>query len=190
MTALELSLAILALLLTPGPTNTLLLVSGADRGLPPSLRLIPAEVAAYCLVVVPLVLAERLLHDQIALLRPVVALLAGAWVLWLAWGLWSLPVRSGAALPLVSARKVFVTTLLNPKGLIFGLVLLPAAASLPLGLAVFVGLIVLVAALWAAAGAILPLQDGGATLPPVLRRAAACWLAVLSVGIVTGGFSA
>ena len=113
---------------------------------------------------------------------------AAVWVLWLAWGLWSVPQRMGD-LPLVSRHKVFVTTLLNPKGLIFGLVLMPAAASLPLGLALFAGLIVLVAATWAAAGAVLPVRAGGA-FPPVLRRAAACWLAVLSVGIFAGGFSA
>jgi threonine/homoserine/homoserine lactone efflux protein len=188
MTGVELSGAILALLLTPGPTNTLLLVSGADRGFRASLRLIPAEVVAYVLLVLPLALLAQVLHDQIAALRPVIAVAAGAWVLWLAWGLWSVPMRAGPV-SLVSARRVFVTTLLNPKGLIFGLVLLPAAPSLLLGTGLFVGLIVLVAMIWAAAGAVLPRKAGGA-LPPVLRRAAACWLAVLSVGIVAGGFSA
>ena len=52
-----LTLALLALLLTPGPTNTLMALAGAERGLGGAARLIPAEIAAYLAVTLPLALA-------------------------------------------------------------------------------------------------------------------------------------
>ncbi len=45
----ELVLALLVLLLTPGPTNTLMALAGAERGWTRALRLIPAELAGYLL---------------------------------------------------------------------------------------------------------------------------------------------
>ena len=45
--------AILALLLTPGPTNTLLTVGAAARGWRASLPLLFGELAGYLVVVVP-----------------------------------------------------------------------------------------------------------------------------------------
>jgi threonine/homoserine/homoserine lactone efflux protein len=54
MTGFELTVAVLVLLLTPGPTNSLMLLAGAERGLTGALRLIPAEVAGYLLTVLPL----------------------------------------------------------------------------------------------------------------------------------------
>ena len=172
MPAPELALAILLLLLTPGPTNTLMMLSAAERGMPASLRLIPVELAAYLSTVVPL--------------RPAVAILAGLWVLSLAVRLWNPPKR-GAGEALVTPARLFVTTLLNPKALIFGLVLLPSAAPAQ-GFAVFSALVVVVALIWAGIGHRLPdVPANGLTL---MRRAAACWLAVLSLGLLAKGFGA
>lgn len=182
----DLALAILALLLTPGPTNTLIFLSGAERGLARTLRLIPVELGAYLASVLPLLALAHLAAPQMAALRPAIALAAGLWVLTLALRLWQRP-AAGQTAPAVTAGRLFVTTLLNPKGLIFGLVLLPHAPpvqSVPL----FAALVIAVAVVWAALGRALP--HGSGRLLPLLRRAVACWLAVLSVGIVAGGFSA
>jgi threonine/homoserine/homoserine lactone efflux protein len=59
MSAPELALAILALLLTPGPTNSLMLLAGAERGLLRASRLIPAELMGYLTTVVPLALVGQ-----------------------------------------------------------------------------------------------------------------------------------
>lgn len=75
MTLVELGLALTVLLLTPGPTNTLMLMAGAERGLARALWLIPVELAAYLAVVLPLALLAEGLAAQMGILRPVV----GCW---------------------------------------------------------------------------------------------------------------
>ena len=82
----------------------------------------------------------------------------------------------------MTAFKVFVTTLLNPKALVFGLVLLPAGASLPAAFVNFVVQIVIVATLWAGFGHLLRRADGSRTgLPAWLYRLAAAWLIIVAV---------
>lgn len=188
MTSVELGLALLALLLAPGPTNTLVMLAGAERGFAPALRLIPVEIVAYLCAVLPFLWVGVAFPDQAAMARPVVALLAAAWVLRLAWVMWQVPpVLEG--MPMVTARRLFVTTLLNPKAIIMGVVLLPAAEGTP-RLAILTTLIAAVASIWALAGCSLPGAAGGAGLPPLLRRGVALWLAGLSVMIVAGGMRA
>lgn len=182
----DIALSILLLLLTPGPTNTLMMLSGADRGLRASIRLIPVELAAYLCTVVPLTLLAHAASPMLAAMRPAIAIVAGLWVLWLALRLWTAAPTQGNA-PFVSASRLFVTTLLNPKALIFGLVLLPATAPMQ-GLALFAALVVVVALVWIAIGQRLPLAAGSGL--GLMRRAAACWLAVLSLGLLAKGFGA
>jgi threonine/homoserine/homoserine lactone efflux protein len=83
MTLIETALIISWTLLTPGPTNTLIALAGAERGwmraLPP---LIPAELAGYLLATVPLaLLGARLLETRPAL-KVGITLVAALWVLW------------------------------------------------------------------------------------------------------------
>lgn len=189
MTMPELTLAVLALLLTPGPTNSLMLLAGAERGLPAAARLIPAEVAGYLLTVVPLALVGQSLLEAWPGLRLVVALAAAVWVAVLALRLWRLP--TGPVKGSVGAKALFVTTALNPKALIFGLVLLPSPDRLAGNLALFAALIVIVALLWAGLGA--SLRRGGIGQPRalfVLRRLASVFLAVMSVLLVLRGVQA
>ncbi|MFG1347024.1 hypothetical protein V5F59_19205 [Xanthobacter autotrophicus DSM 431] len=174
--------AIWGLLLTPGPTNTLLALSGASAGLARSVRLMPAELCAYLLVTVPLAVfgAEFLAREP--LVASAVKLAAAGWVAVLAVKLWR--IRAEAAEEgAVTARRVFVTTLLNPKGLIIGLTLLPrgAAPEFPLHLGLFAASILGVALIWAGGGAVL--NRGKAGTPILYRRAAALWLAFLAVAL-------
>lgn len=185
----ELALAVLALLLTPGPTNSLMLLAGAERGLMRASRLIPVELAGYFATVVPLALVGQSVLDAWPGLRTAVALVAAVWVAALALRLWSLP--SVAAAHAVGARALFVTTALNPKALIFGLVLLPSADRLALNLALFAGLVVAVALLWSGLGAVL--RSGASGQPRalfVLRRLASVFLGAMSVLLVLRGVSA
>ena len=190
MSAVELSLAVLLLLLTPGPTNSLMLLAGAERGWTGAMRLVPAELAGYLLSVLPLSLVGAAVLADHAGLQSAVTLAAAVWVAVLAVKLWQ-PLAVIAGGQSVGARTLFVTTALNPKALIFGLVLLPSPDRLALNLALFTGLVVLVAALWAAAGAAV--RNGGVGHPRalfVLRRLASVWLAAISVVLIARGMGA
>lgn len=192
MGPLELAAAIFALLLTPGPTNTLLFVAGTERGFPRVLRLIPAELAGYLATVVPLTWAGAALLSRFPEARPAIALAAGLWVAWLAIRLWRLPSAGPAGSRSVRARDVFVTTLLNPKALIFGLVLLPTStlAGILANLGQFAAQIVVVATLWAGSGALIATRTDGARSVIILRRVAAVWLGVVSATLLARALGA
>lgn len=181
--------AVLLLLLTPGPTNTLLAVSGAARGLKASLPLIGAELCGYLTAILPLVfLAAPLLADQpVAAL--VIKLSSTVWVLLLAARLWSRP-PSASGPGAITALSVFCTTVLNPKALIIGLALIPAASfaspqtvvqPLPY-LAAFSLLVVLVATCWLSAGAAI-LRHLAITSPLLFGRIAASFLVVFAISL-------
>lgn len=186
----EFLFAVWALLLTPGPTNTLLALSGAAAGFSRALRLTPAELSAYLLVTVPLAAFGAALLAPWPDAARLVKLAAAVWVGILAVKLWRIE-AAHAAPGAITARRVFVTTLLNPKALVIGLALLPRgdAPDFPLHLGLFAGSVLAVAAIWAGAGAILRHGTAGA-MPVLVRRAAACWLGVLAIGLAGAAVSA
>lgn len=145
------SLAVLALLATPGPTNTLLAASGAALGLRPSLRLIPAELAGYLLSIGLLTAFAAPLIAAVPMLGNVIKLIAGAYLAWSAWRLWRDAAGLRGAPAPAQAGRVFVTTLVNPKGLIFALVIFPGHEAL-LAFPAFAGLVTAVALCWIALG--------------------------------------
>lgn len=189
MSLAELCLALLLLLLTPGPTNSLVLLAGAERGWARAMRLIPAELLGYLCTVLPLALVGAAYLDGHSGLKSAVTLAAGAWVAVLAARLWRVPEVATAALS-VGPRALFVTTALNPKALIFGLVLLPSPDRLALNLMLFGGLVVLVAAVWAGVGAAVRTGSGQPRALFVLRRLASVWLAAISLVLIARGVGA
>lgn len=184
MTMINLSLALLALLITPGPSNALLALAGAQRGLRAALHLIPTVLLCYLVVVVPLALFGAHLLHGLPILRPIVTGLAALWVARLALGLWTLPSPTAQSTPSVGTRQIAITTLLNPKALIFGLVLIPASADPWRALAIFAALVPLASVIWLALGAGLLSRAG-----PWLNRGAAVWLALLSLGLAAKAFA-
>ncbi|PYF09917.1 threonine/homoserine/homoserine lactone efflux protein [Rhodobacter viridis] len=188
MTLSAFTLAVLALLLAPGPTNTLMAVAGATHGLGRVLRLLPVELAAYLLTVVPLALLGAGLMSHAPRAALALKLVAALWVMVLAVRLW----RSGASGAdgfQIGAGRIFVTTLLNPKALIFGLVLLPAPvlSDFAARLSVFIALVLAAALVWGGFGALShdPGRAGGAQLGRA-RRLASGWLALVSVSLFWG----
>lgn len=187
MTTVAFISAVLALLLAPGPTNTLMGLAGAQGGIGRVLRFIPAELAGYLATILPLVwLGQELLATwpSAALL---LKLVAATWVMFLAVRLWG--VRSdGGATAEVTGLRILVTTMLNPKALIFGLVLLPAPQSpqFPGRMALFLLAVTAVGLIWGGAGAITRQTAGGSHRLHLLQRAASVWLAIVSVTLVAG----
>lgn len=123
------SLTVLVILGTPGPTNTLLATSGALVGMRRSLPLIGAEVAGYLIAIGCL---HALLGPVLAASPAITTLLRvaiGAYLLYAAFELWTRrDVLQGASAG-VPASRVFITTLLNPKALVFAFGVIPFAAA-------------------------------------------------------------
>jgi threonine/homoserine/homoserine lactone efflux protein len=92
----------------------------------------------------------------------------------------------------VTVPKVYLTTLLNPKALIVGLVLLPPLDdprfSAKLGL--FCVAVVGVALLWGMAGAWIRSSGRDGRPLDMLQRIASVWLAVVSLTLITSAIRA
>lgn len=176
-------LAVLSLLLAPGPTNTLLATSGAAGGMRVAARLVPAALFGYSASVGVLASLLAALPDSGLQVQGGLRVAAALYLLVLAWNLWRYSrVLDEGRLP-IGPRQVFVTTLLNPKGLIMA-TLLPTSA----GLAATVPRLLLLAATiaacgicWVALGAFLRRHVLGPAAARVLGRAGS----VVMVGFAT-----
>jgi len=161
---LAFSVAVLGLLAVPGPTNTLLATAGAATGFRGSLRLLPAEISGYLIAVGFLTQVVRPLLAGFPALPVVVKALAAGYLAWLALRLWRDPksatdVRSDRP---INMTDVFLTTLLNPKALIFAFAIFPdgnAIELLPYAL-VFSVLVVSCGGAWIALGAAVRRSSG------------------------------
>lgn len=142
------------LLMTPGPTNTLLALAGARRDRRTAFDCIGAELAGYCVTVLPIhfLAAPYLVAHPIA--GQVLAAVSALWVAVLGTRLWDASLFAGDA-HTVSPRIVFLTTVFNPKGLVIALVLLPSGegAALLQCLFLMVVLIPAAATVWLTLGA-------------------------------------
>ncbi len=176
MTLIELAFALLALLATPGPTNTLLALAGA-QGVRRPLVLPLVELAAYLATVVPLAIWGQHWLEATPMLRLILTLAAAVWVAMLAVRMWRHGTQPGSqgARAGVTALQVGVTTLLNPKALVFGLVLIPAGPDLVAGLWLFAALVIVVSLAWLWLGARL-----AGRFQPLVNRGGAVWLGVLA----------
>ncbi|OCO98210.1 MULTISPECIES: threonine transporter RhtB [unclassified Ensifer] len=191
MQPLAFSFAALILLATPGPTNTLLWLSGASAGFRRSLPLLAGELGGYLAVIIPAValLAPFLAaHPQLGL---ALRLIASAWVLYLAYALWTTDAERSEGI-VISVRQVFVTTLLNPKALIIALVLLPQTglAAVSPWIAGFSLLVLAVGSTWIGAGAVLVQMSKNVSASHLPRRIAAVCLTLFSVGIAGSAIAA
>jgi threonine/homoserine/homoserine lactone efflux protein len=152
------TLAVLAVLGTPGPTNTLLATAGATAGLRRSLPLIPAEAAGYTASILTLGLALGPVVAGAPVLAGALRAAVGVYLLLLALRLWR---RGGASLAtgaVVTPVQVFLTTLLNPKAIVFALGILPFGAGRGVWSPYLLGFLLLLASVataWIAAGAML-----------------------------------
>jgi threonine/homoserine/homoserine lactone efflux protein len=150
------ALAVITILGTPGPTNTLLATSGAAVGIRRSLPLVPAEAAGYLIAILTLGLLLGPVVAAAPWLAMALRVLVGAYLLLLAVKLW----RSGrvalGARALVSPGQVFLTTLLNPKALILALGIIPFASPLAFRyVGGFLLLLVAISLAWVSLGAVL-----------------------------------
>lgn len=184
-----LAVGIIVVLITPGPTNTLLAAAGLRQGVRLSLPLIAAELGGYLVSIS--VWGHFLAQAAHALpwLPSFLRVAAGVYIAYLAVDMW----RAAVALPdstqrASGIRTLFVATLLNPKGLLFAGTIFPSIAftHLPayaMAMLIFACLVVPIALAWIAFGAAL--GSGKLTwLNPVkMQRGASIVLGVFSLSI-------
>lgn len=183
MTPLQFTLAILLLLCTPGPTNTLMALGGYERGWARALPLIGGELGGYLMVIVPVAtLAEPFFqaYPQAPLIAKIAAVL---WVLYLSFRLWASTNKADDAGGEISVRQVFVTTVLNPKALIIALVIMPHGNLMTLApwLILFAGLVLFAANGWIIFGRLMRGTRGFELRPVAIRRVAAACLLLFAI---------
>lgn len=150
---------VLGVLAIPGPTNSLLLVSGVSRGFRASLNLIFAEVGAYLISISSLVLVLEPVTRAYSTLPQLLRVACSIYLAHLAIKLWRSGARELQDSNPITVRRVFFTTLMNPKNLIFafGIFPIPSAGAgelLPY-LAAFSAICFGAASGWIAAGALI-----------------------------------
>lgn len=127
-------LASLALAATPGPANTLLFTSGAVASMRRSLWLLQASLLGYMIAITVLVVALGPALAANPGLKLALQVVCALNLVLAARSLWC---RNALDAGLISARKMFSLTLLNPKAFIFAFTILPGdplgayAAQLP-----------------------------------------------------------
>ena len=176
------ALAVLALLATPGPTNTLMAVAGATLGMSRGLRLIPAEIAGYLTSISLLIFIFQPVFAAFPLAATVLRVGCGSYLAILAVTIWRASAYDTGQASLVNFQRVFTTTLLNPKALIFAFQIFPAG-EIRLTLA-FLGTFALiccaVASVWIYIGATLRLRTQAFLTGAVIRRITAIVLGLFA----------
>ena len=184
------ALTVLAILATPGPTNTLLATAGAASGMRRALLLIPAEAAGYLIAILTLGLLLGPLVAASPALGMALRLVVGLYLLSLAWRLWQgANVLTSANTPIITPTRIFTTTLLNPKAIIFALGVVPfEAANVGLYLTGFAALTAMVALGWIGIGTAMGRVAAASGRTRIVPRVGATVVSTFAVMLLTSAF--
>ena len=152
---------VVTILLTPGPTNTLLASSGIQVGIRKSLALIPAEALGYLISITIWGLIIGSVSKQFPSVPVILKLFSAGYILFLALKLWRTANQEVILnQPTIRPRELLFATLLNPKALLFASAIFPTTAWQAQEIYVahmssFVALILPIALFWISVGAVL-----------------------------------
>jgi|tagenome__1003787_1003787.scaffolds.fasta_scaffold20800530_2 threonine/homoserine/homoserine lactone efflux protein len=185
--------AVAIVLATPGPTNTLLATAGATMRLRHCFALIPAEVNGYLVSVGLLLLVIRPIAESSHLVSLFLRVTSASYLAFLASRLWCAYPKSESGI--VGFRQVFLTTLLNPKALVFAFIVFPEQRlwdhSLLRFFGLFVATITICCAGWLTIGAAIGRQSRRFITPQFLQRGAAlvigCFALTIFVSVLLEG---
>jgi threonine/homoserine/homoserine lactone efflux protein len=150
------TLTVLAILGTPGPTNTLLATASALVGVRRSLPLILAELSGYLLAIAVLHAVFGSLLAQHPAIATVLRALVAVYLLAAAYEVWNRREVLGGPPSGIRFERVFVTTLLNPKAIVFAFGVMPLSAPNAVVYVLgFAGFVVVAALSWIALGALV-----------------------------------
>lgn len=179
------ALSVLALLVVPGPTNTLLAGAGATRGVRRSLTLLIGELAGYNITIAVLRQTLGAVANETSVAQVLLKCAVAAYLVFLAVRLWQAPTNGGSTAGF-TLRRVFVTTLLNPKGLIFALFIFPPPPT-PVApyVAAFCAMVVVIGATWIVAGSLIA-RFAKPRFSVIVPRICACAMAAFAIVVVSG----
>ena len=152
---------VMTILLTPGPTNTLLASSGIQVGFQKSLHLIPAEALGYLIAISIWGIFVDRVAETLPFLPALLKLLSAMYILFLAVKLWKSAANTDLnKVTIIGPRQLFLATLLNPKALLIASAVFPLATwnSVPVymqNMVVFLLLLVPIAFFWVFMGYLL-----------------------------------
>lgn len=116
------------ILLTPGPTNTLLASSGIQVGIKKSFRLIPAEAFGYLIAISCWGFLIGKVTTHAPLLPIILKLFSAFYIVYIAIKLWrTADLEHSLAQPTIRSLELFCATLLNPKALLFASAIFPVS---------------------------------------------------------------
>lgn len=177
--------AVFVVLATPGPTNTLLATATATTPFRRCLSLLPAEAIGYLISIGLLLFLVRPIAETSTAATIALRIISACYLVYLAVSLWGTAVAEPGATGPVRFRHVIVTTLLNPKAVIFAFVIFPDPGSpdwvLLRAFAVFVAIVAVCCTGWLSLGATIGKGVGGFVTPRLFQRGAA---------VVLGSFAA
>lgn len=152
---------VMTILLTPGPTNTLLASSGIQVGMRKSIQLIPAEAFGYLIAITFWGILIGKIAVYLPVLPQILKLFSAAYILYLAIKLWrTAEVTENLNQVSIRARELFLATLLNPKALLFASAIFPvivwqSSQYYVVYMLVFLSLLIPIAFLWTFIGTLL-----------------------------------
>ena len=120
-------LAMMAVLMTPGPSNALLANSAHQQGMAKTIVLVPAELMGYFYAINIWALIIHLSAPVWPNLIHILHFLSIVYVLWLAFHLWKSAhlQQHNQKHPSIQPRELFLTSLKNPKAILFAAGIFP-----------------------------------------------------------------
>ncbi len=177
------------ILLTPGPTNTLLAAAGLQHGFRRAALLPLAEFFGYLIAITFWGRFMAGVAHVLPWLGTLVRVACSLYIAWLAVAMWRASGFGSADAGTVGVRTLFVATLLNPKAILFASTIFPASAFQDRGayleaMAVFAALVLPVGCLWIGFGASVGARRVRWLRPHHVLRAASVVLGSFSAWIV------
>ncbi|KQU50559.1 hypothetical protein ASG72_11780 [Bosea sp. Leaf344] len=182
----------LALLATPGPTNTLLATAAAETGWRRSIPLLGAELAGYLVAIAGLRIGLGPAIASQPMLLSVLQGLSAAYLVRIALALWLRGGAGSAGGAAIGFKRVLLTTSLNPKAVIFAFAILPPGGATPelaARLALLSGLILSAGLAWLLFGGALHRSFQNPQRARIGYRASAGALALLAGLLATRAFA-
>lgn len=187
--ALVFLFGVIVILLTPGPTNTLLAAAGLAQGLWSAVPLVAFELVGYLLAISMWGVFLTSIEQYYPWVGTTVRVACSGYLIYLAVQIW----RATSETPRSTSRTigpmaVFITTVLNPKGLLFASTIFPAHAFddgqvYVAAMALFTCVVVPIGTLWVAMGVVVGSGRVIAIDPVKLQRVFALVIGVFSATI-------